>query len=356
MGKNCFNEGWRDDMGSEMQPKSFIKNSIFFIILFLVTFYILFKDNDLSDIFSVMKNTNKTYIAIAILCTIIYVLCEAINFWSVLKVFKYKKSFLSVLKYPFVGFFFSSITPSCSGGQPMQLYYMSKDDIKVAHGSMAIFLEFAGFQIATITLALISFAKNIEFITELGAIIKALIIIGIIVNSILLGFMLCVIFSRRVTGIISKIVLWSGKKIRLIKTQRIIKKINALVSEYQEGSVFIRQHKAMMIRIMITTFVQVTALYSVSFWVYKALGGNSTTIFQMIQLQSLLSIAVAGLPLPGGVGANETSFLKIFRIVYPKAIINSALLLTRGISFYIFMAISGLVVLFTQLFQREVRI
>ena len=340
-------------MSNEMKPKSFVKNSIFFIILFLVTFYILFKDNDLGDIFNIMKNTNKTYIAIAILCTIIYVLCEAINFWSVLKIFKYKKSFLSVLKYPFVGFFFSSITPSCSGGQPMQLYFMSKDNIKVAHGSMAIFLEFAGFQIATITLALIAFIKNIEFISTLGPIIKSLIIIGIIVNIILLGFMLCVIFSRRFTGVISRIVLWSGKKVRLIKTQHLIKKINVLVSEYQEGSVFIRQHKAMMIKVIIITFVQVSALYSVSFWVYKALGGNEVTIFEIIQLQSILSIAVAGLPLPGGVGANETSFLKIFRIVYPKAIINSALLLTRGISFYIFMAISGLVVLFAQLFNKH---
>ena len=184
-------------MNKDIQPSSFIKNSIFFIILILLTFYILFRDNNLYDILMIIKTADKLYIIIAILCIFIYVVCEAANFWTVLNVFKYKKKFFSVLKYPFVGFFFSSITPSCTGGQPMQLYFMSKDNIKVAHGTMAIFLEFAGFQIATITFAMISFTVNFKFIATLPIIIRILIILGIVINSLMLAIMLCIIFSRK---------------------------------------------------------------------------------------------------------------------------------------------------------------
>ena len=44
--------------------------------------------------------------------------------------------------------FFSSITPSATGGQPVQLYVMNKDNIHVAHGTMALLTELTSFQIA----------------------------------------------------------------------------------------------------------------------------------------------------------------------------------------------------------------
>ena len=40
--------------------------------------------------------------------------------------------------YSFAGFFFSGITPSASGGQPMQLYYMKKDDIPLSEGTAVL--------------------------------------------------------------------------------------------------------------------------------------------------------------------------------------------------------------------------
>ena len=40
----------------------------------------------------------------------------------------YKASTLPrCIQYSFIGFFYSGITPSATGGQPVQLYYMNKD-------------------------------------------------------------------------------------------------------------------------------------------------------------------------------------------------------------------------------------
>lgn len=36
-------------------------------------------------------------------------------------------SLIRCIQYSFIGFFYSGITPSATGGQPVQLYYMSKD-------------------------------------------------------------------------------------------------------------------------------------------------------------------------------------------------------------------------------------
>lgn len=49
-----------------------------------------------------------------------------------------KAGFLQCIKYAFVGFFYSGITPSASGGQPMQLYYMNRDGHSFVHSTIAL--------------------------------------------------------------------------------------------------------------------------------------------------------------------------------------------------------------------------
>lgn len=335
-------------MNKELTPKSFIKNSIFFIALIGVTFIVLFKDNNLNDIILEFKNSDKIYVLIGIICTLVYVICETINFRTILKIFSYKKSFLSILKYPFIGFFFSSITPSASGGQPMQIYYMRKDNIEVSHGSLAIFIEFASFQFITILLAIFSFMFNFELVKTFNSVIITLIIVGIIFNILILLFILCIIFSKSFTEKIANFIFWIVKKIKFIKIDSLKEKFYDQVEEYQRGAIFIRQNKIIMIKVIITTFIQVCALYSITFWVYRALGFSQTSFIKVMSLQAILYVAVSGIPLPGAVGASESSFLKIFKTIYPSSVLSSAMLLSRGISFYLFVLISGGVVMFTQ--------
>lgn len=336
-------------MNNELTPKSFIKNSIFFIALIGITFFILFKDNNLSDILMEVRKADKLYIIIGIICTFIYIICEAINFRTILKFFSYKKSFLSIIKYPFIGFFFSAITPSASGGQPMQIYYMNKENIEVSHGSLAIFSEFASFQFVTIFLAIISFIFNFNLVLSFNSLIIFLIISGIIFNSLILLFILCVIFSKNFSEKIVRFIFWIGEKIKFIKIDHLKEKVYEQVEEYKMGAVFIRQHKAIMIKVVFTTFIQVCALYSITYWVYRALGFSEASFIQVVSLQAILYVAVSGIPLPGAVGASESSFLRIFKTIYPVSVLSSAMLLSRGISFYFFVFICGVVVMISQI-------
>ena len=59
-----------------------------------------------------------------------------------LKALNEKSTFLENLKYALIGFFFSSITPAASGGQPMQIYYMHKEKISVASSTLALLIRY----------------------------------------------------------------------------------------------------------------------------------------------------------------------------------------------------------------------
>ena len=98
-----------------------------------------------------------------------------------------------------------------------------------------------------------------------------------------------------------------------------------------------------MLKTIITTLIQFTFYYSITYWVYRALGFGDTTMFQIITMQSVLYATVSGIPSPGAVGVSEGAFMEIFRAVYPEAMMSSAVLLNRGINFYLFVLICSIV-------------
>ena len=101
----------------------------------------------------------------------------------------------------------------------------------------------------------------------------------------------------------------------------------------------------MMLKTILTTFVQVIIYYTIPYWVYRSFGLNELNIIQIITLQAVLYATVSGIPLPGAVGVSEGGFLNLFKIAFTEKIINGAMLLNRGISFYLYVLISGIVVM-----------
>ena len=72
-----------------------------------------------------------------------------------------------------------------------------------------------------------------------------------------------------------------------------------------------------------------------------------------LALTTGLYLAVASLPLPGAVGAAEGGFLRAMAIFFGLGLVTPAVLVSRGISFYTFLLISGGVTLLVHLRRRS---
>ena len=69
-----------------MKRKSkLIRNAMIFILLIILTFYIILKDQNTGEMFQVLGTVKIQYILIAVVCMCIYVTCEAINIGRTLK-------------------------------------------------------------------------------------------------------------------------------------------------------------------------------------------------------------------------------------------------------------------------------
>ena len=322
--------------------KKYFRNLILFILIILLTFYIILKDQSISKIIDVLSSIDLKYILIAIICMCVYLICEAINIGRTLKALGEKSTFYRNIKYALIGFFFSSVTPAASGGQPMQIYYMNKDKISVANSTLSLLINLTSMQIVTISIALISLCFNYEY---MNSILIGLFILGIFLNATALGLLLVSVFSKRMTKGLINIVI---KLLEFFKIKNIEEKKNKLENElnkYQSSATYIKSNIKVILKILLTTYIQFLVYYSISYWVYRSFGLKEYNILQILSMQSVLYATVSGIPSPGAVGVSEGGFLEIFRNVYSDNILNEAMLLNRGVNFYLFVIISSVIVM-----------
>ena len=331
--------------------KKLIRNFIVFVGLIFLTLWVILKDQSITDILDVLDNVKMQYVIIGIVCMAVYLILEGVNMRRTLKALGEKVTFMQSIKYSLIGFFFSSITPAASGGQPMQIYYMHKDKISVANSTLALLINLTSMQITTIALAIFSLIVNYKFMNN---VLIVLFIVGITLNATALGLLLIGILSRRLSKGLIKIAIKFMKVFRVKNRFSKEKKILRELKMYQASAKYVKSNRKLMLKIFVTTIIQFSIYYSIAYWTYRSLGFTGSNIFELTTMQSVLFATVSGIPSPGAVGVSEGAFIEIFRNIYPTHMIKSATLLHRGINFYLFVLISGIVVIINDIKSRRV--
>ena len=327
-------------MGKDKKSKikKVLVNLVIFILLIILTFSLVLKDQDVSQIFSAVSKVKKQYILLAVAAMSIYILGEAINITRILKELGEKSNFISNIRYTLIGFFFSAITPAASGGQPMEIYYMHKDNISVAHSTLALLMQLCSLQTVTITVGIISAVLHFEVLKS-GLIY--LLILGIILNSSALMLLIIAIFSEGLIKFAVKVLNF----FRIPNVEKKQEKLEKELESYQTSAKYIKEHRILMLKTVFTTVIQMIAYYSVPYWIYLAFGLTQYNVFEILTLQAVLYATVSGIPSPGSVGVSEGGFLGIFKNAFPETVISSAMLLTRVANFYLFIIISAIIVM-----------
>lgn len=329
-----------------------IRNSIAFIALIIFTFWFIFKGQDMNELFNTIKSANVFYLLLGALMMLGYFLIESYNIRSMLVAFGDKKiPILKALKFTLIGFFFSSITPAATGGQPVEIYYMTKEGISGAKATMTSLVVLCSFQISTIAYGIICAILNPTLLS--GGIIWVF-LLGLLINGFALAFLMICIFSEKLTRKLVDFAIFIMKKMSLKNIDKRREEINKELKKYNESAVYIKSHIGAFIRAILRGFVQIGLYYSVPFCIYKSLGLNSYNYFQIFLMQAVLYNSVSGLPLPGAVGVSEAIFLKIFRPAFGAKLISASMLLSRTVTFYLYVIISLIVVIINAVKTKSV--
>ena len=120
--------------------KKWIFNIIFLLLIFAATLYGVFHGKDMGRIIEIIKTVNPFWLIPGVICVIIFIWGESIIIHYLMHSLGIKVKKWTCFLFSSVGFFFSCITPSASGGQPAQVYYMKKEDIPIPISTMVLLI------------------------------------------------------------------------------------------------------------------------------------------------------------------------------------------------------------------------
>lgn len=324
-----------------MGEKKKMQGFLLLAALTAVTGVVLFRGQSVNLLWSSLKQVRIRFLLAGLALMLGYVGCEALCTRQILRRLGHEVPYRYCLGYSLVGFYVSSVTPSATGGQPAQIYYMSRDGIPAAHGALNMMLIASCYQTAALLWggAVWFFFPAVH--GQMGGGLGLLLLYGACVMSLLTAGMLTAMFfpglARRIcSGALS--LLEKGHVLRDPASVR--EKLQYQLVEYAEGADCVRRNPGLALRVLALCLLQQGLLFSVPWTVYLAFGLKGCGWIQVAGIQALLTLAVCNLPLPGAVGAAEGGFLSAFASVFGADLVTCATLVSRGISFYAFLLIS----------------
>lgn len=324
-----------------IRGKKLLLSLLLLIVLMGVTGGILLRGQPFSLLWANLKHMNPWLLLPGLLMMLGYVGAEALCTWQILRRLGHRIPYRYCLGYSLVGFYVSSVTPSATGGQPAQIYYMSRDGVPAAHGALNMMLIASCYQTASLIWG-VGVWLAVPYVRQTTRGGWGLLLLYGAGMMILLtaGMVMCMFFAgpaRRICGAVLKFLTLVHIVRRPEEGQ---KKLERILGEYRQGAECIRNNPGLAVRVLILCLIQQGMLFSVPWFVYMAFGLSGAGWIQVAGLQALLTLAVCNVPLPGAVGPAEGGFVAAFAAVFGKELVTPAMLVSRGISFYAFLAVS----------------
>lgn len=228
----------------------------------------------------------------------------------------------------------------------MQMYHMKKDKIKIGYSTLIMLLITIAYKSVLILMALGFLMFNFGTVEQYAGDMKWLIVLGFVLNLSFIALLLLVflkpIWARalgiKTVGLLSKL-----KVIKRKNKDKYTEKVIRICDTYAMGTDYIKKNLAVVFKIFVLTALQRICLFSVTWIVYKAYGLSGTSFIDILTLQIIIAVAVEMLPLPGAAGISEGCFLLTFTEIFGEGLVKPALLINRGITFYLILLIGAVV-------------
>ncbi len=353
--------GWQTSVRKEAmaslklhKEKKNIISGIFFVLLAALTFYTIFHGNDMEEVFQAIKEVRPLYLSAAALLGLFFVGSEGVMIWYLLRALDRMAGLRQCVKYSFIGFFFSAITPSATGGQPMQLYYMKKDRLKMSESTVVLMTVAV---IYKFVLVLMGIGMLLFFFRDLSDYLGGylyLYFLGLFLNIVVVAVLLLVMVSP---GVFEGIVLHAEKllvKLHIFKFSKgRLDGLKGFVARYQETVRFFLKNKRKIAAVVAFTVAQRLSVFVLTYVIYRGFSLDETKALTVVVLQASVYVAVDMLPLPGAQGITELMYRKVFFHVFPGNLLTASMCVTRGINFYFLLIVSMIVTLWCYLHDKR---
>lgn len=318
---------------------------IYIVLMTAVVVVVLNCTNEMGQIFEALKALRPRWLCSAGVGIVLYLFLRVATLKFYLSRRGYKISWRSAAGVTGAGQFYSAITPSSSGGQPMQVLWLHRLGVPVSMGTACVSVKFLGFQMAVLLLGGIMGIVNAQMVNQQLFGFRWLVVLGYLVNAALILAVLLTIPRTRVVDKLSWGVICLGEKLRLVKDRdKTFERSQNMIREYRDALLQLLRTPLDAAVTFGLSILQVLTFMGVIICLYHAFDLSGTSAQTLLTMQLMLFIAAAFIPLPGAAGAQESGFCVFFRGIFPEDSLMAAMVCWRFFSYY-FLILMGLVMM-----------
>ena len=309
---------------------------LFLVVMIGITFFVLIRNFEFGDALRVLADADYRWVAMALLLMLLYIFLEGESIRVICRTLGARFSPFRGFVYSAVDIYFSAVTPSATGGAPLMMMYMYNDGVSYAKSSVVVLLNTMMYTVSMVVLAAVSLIICPFILMEDSLFFRICLGIGTCFSAGLITLCALGIFHtvwlRRAGNFLIRV----GHRLRILRNpEKLSEKLNRVCEEYSVCAQVLRRHPDVGVKAFFLNLGQRAAYFCVAYMAYLALGFRGNAFFLLFGIQAVATMAVYSFPIPGAVGASEAMFLILYDRVYLEDERVAAMLLTRGISYYL---------------------
>lgn len=265
---------------------------------------------------------------------------------------------LVALKTSFLGKFYDGVTPFSSGGQPMQIYYMTTKGVSGGASSAVVLIRYFGsmfaFTLFGITFMVAGTALNVLDGVSGRTLLMVFGWVGLVLNCLLplfiLFFVLFPRFARKLTGGL----IFLGWKLHIVKRkERAMRRALRTVQDFIDCFRLIARRPLWLALFLVSCFAENALTLSTPYFVMNALSCDlEGMFFAVMALNVFTTFGGSFIPTPGSSGVIEGMGVLAFSVA-AGATLAWSVFFWRFSVYYIYIGI-GLIWSITDLFRKNI--
>lgn len=263
------------------------------------------------------------YLLVVVGLFLVAFVCDSLKYTVLNRCNGYTLGFHKDMKMALIGKYYESITPTGTGGQPMQIYYLYKQGMPGTKSTSVTMVKY-GIQMLAWTIfaavVMICLAGTLGEIEDVAVqtTVRVCAWIGFGINGFIPVFVTFVIFCPRAVSWLINLVIRLLHKIRLIKNaDKLEVKIRSWMDDFAVFSQFVYKRPLVFLLLLALCLVEPITELLIPYFLLIALCGQYVTpgidlCLTVVGLAMYATYAATFIPTPGNSGAIESVFMLAF--------------------------------------------
>lgn len=334
-----------------MKKKSLFSFIYIGVTILVIVLIMVFGETSIEDIGDALKSFNIWWMLACIGALLLYWLADALLLHDITAYMYKAEPLLQSIKIGIIGLYYCALTPSSTGGQPMQVVYMKRNKVPVGTATCIVCIKFVIYELSLCSIYVVAMLlRGIEYYKDYNQVFW-LAALGFVVNLVAVFFIILTIVNKKLVLRLGGLIIRGLSKMKIIKNkEKTLENFEKTIDDYHTAASYISRYKLRALGSYMISLLNLGFLFVIPYLIYLAFGYSQYSIFDMFIMEAFLFLAVSFFPLPGAAGASETGFMLFFGPFFGAATVV-AMLIWRFLTYYMMLIVGSVLVVLDEVFS-----